>query len=95
MRFTLTALLLAKAIAFSFARCNISMVSPAKSIMGQFNNKGSQCTADQVGGLKCPQRSRIQNTDGAEDVRLNVCATDTDYAADVATLKARGIFFGA
>ncbi|KAG2171979.1 hypothetical protein INT43_001455 [Umbelopsis isabellina] len=94
MKFTLTALLLANAIAISYARCNIALVSPAKSSVGQFNNRGSGCSTAQLAGLKCKSSSSITNTDGNEDVRQYVCASNADYASDYATLRARGIFWG-
>ncbi|KAJ2956076.1 hypothetical protein NQZ79_g8011 [Umbelopsis isabellina] len=95
MKITLSALLLVNAIAITYARCNIALVSPINSVVGQFNTKNVGCTTAQLAGLKCTQASTITNTDGNEDVRQLVCASDADYASDYATLKGKGIFWGA
>lgn len=95
MKFTFSALLLANAIAITYARCNIALVSPTNSVVGQFKPKNVGCSTAQLAGLKCKQVSAINNVDGAEDVRQLVCASDADYASDYATLKGKGIFWGA
>lgn len=94
MKFTLSALLLANAIAIAYARCSVSLISPAKSVVGQFTTKNVGCSSTQLAGLKCKQSSTITNVDGNEDVRQLVCASNADYASDYAALKAKGIFWG-